>query len=238
MNTLQIIGLTLAVVSSLLHLATYRPRELEVGLGLVLIGTSIGTPLVIRFAYGSLVNPMAALWGAHSGIKIALASALFVAYVPGSLLALRLARRVAGSARRERAPRGVVDGFRNVRSEAVAWALGQVAGARVLVLGWFLVQACYLVYVAISYPHPLSATGASALASTPGYDWVLIQPTLAIHHTYAAASFFTLNLLSLFILITALPAARAFVHWIGQPRILRGVSAVSALAGLVLAILG
>jgi len=235
MNALRIIGVGFAVLGAILHLATYRPRQLQIGLSVSLILVSLATPFLIRILYGSLVNPMAALWGTHSVVKVSLASALFAAYLPCILL---LIRRVGSFARGlvETDGHGRALGQRALHPSGLpVWLSTEIVLLGTLALGAFFSQAALLVYEAIRYPHPLSAQAAMEL---PGFGWVGKHHTPAIHHTYAAASFFTLNLLLVSVITTATSVVRRFVTWVGQPRILRRGSLMGVVAGAVLVALG
>jgi hypothetical protein len=186
--------------------------------------------------YGSIVNPMAAAWGQHSLAKATLATLLFVAYVPGVLLISRLALRVTSHSEAD-------DELRDSGlSAATLRTLSVLAGGTSLVrwplLGFFAVQAAYLVKAFVAFPHPPAAQRLMEIASQPGYEWALLQPTLAIHHLYAGATFFAVNLLAIGMIVAAVPGSRAFARWIGSPLNLRRASFVSTAAGIVLACFG
>jgi hypothetical protein len=236
MSALKAIGIAIALVSGALHLATYRPSVLRAATAALLASPALLMVPLIRGLTGSLVNPMAAIWGMHMSWKITLAGALHVLYpitvISVALIATRLLR---GPILKLEVS---TDGARGAtlpttKRSALAGALSLAALPLILFVG----NSAFMLVESLTEPS-LTSVELLAQAQVSGWEWLLLHPSGSIHHAYAATTFFYAGLATAMLFILADPMARKAVQLFGRPHLMRAISSIVSISGIVIAIWG
>jgi hypothetical protein len=183
---------------------------------------------------GSLVNPMASIWGVHATWKMALAGALHVLY---PFLAIGIAW-IALRAVNRRSP---VSQALNTKDHAsVSFSSRALVAAIVSIVGipllFFIVNSIFILIESLTSA-PKSAAELLQLSQRPGFAWVLDHPIPAIHHAYAATIYFYSSLSAALLYVLSIPISRALVGFLGREAVVRAVSAFLTIAGILIAVL-
>jgi len=235
MSLVKGIGIGVAFIGVILCVASYYGRALRLGLTVFFSALAVGYPLIVRIVFGSFVNPMAAPWGQHTVFKVAFAGLLYALYPVAMLVLLRLSRSpLALGVVTQSWDKGKMDSGKAEATRRM-WFLFPLVWLPVL---FFAVQCIYLIVTFVEYPHPLATENLALLSAQPGFGWVLMHPTAAIHHTYAGATFLWSLALGNLLACFAFPIARWFVNITQRPRVMKFGSLVAAAAGVALAVLG
>jgi len=230
MTLLGGLGIGVAFLAAIFSAATHYGRALEIALAILLTILGFAYPIAVFLLEGSLVDPLAALWGDHSVLKVSIAGALYALY-PLAILALG---KASGSRWLWRAlMQGAADRGRQGKCPAGRPVLNPAW----LPAAYFIAQSVHLMITFVQYPHALGGEQLAAMSARPGYSWLLRHPTLAIHHTYAGATFLWTLILGTLLALYALPIAKAVVTASKRPKLMEYASIVLAIAGLLLAFL-
>jgi len=170
---------------------------------------------------------MAVPWGQHSTIKIAFAGVLYALF-PAVLLVLQ---------RLSRSQLALLVPTQTRGNEALGDKRPEVKGLMLPLSLGFGVLSLIVIAVYIWQPHPRPAEELVLRASQPGHNWLLLQPTLAIHFTYGGATFLWSLALGMTFALFAFPIARSFVNATQHPKVFKLGSSLIAVAGLLLAFL-
>ncbi len=225
----------MAFIGAILWVSTYHGRALRRALTVFFLALGAGYPVALWLVFGSFVNPMAAPWGQHSALKVAFAGLLYALYPLAILILLRLSRS-------PRALGAVTQTWEKSKKDSAQTELTRWMKF-VFPLVWqpalfFAAQGIHLIVAFVKHPHPPGIESLVLLSAQPGYGWVLMHPTPAIHHTYAGATFLWSLALGNGLVCFAFPIARWFVDLTQRPRVMKYGSLLAAVAGVALAVLG
>ncbi|MCK4393756.1 hypothetical protein KAX17_12705 [Candidatus Bipolaricaulota bacterium] len=235
MSVVKVMGIIVALVSGAIHLATYRPRVLRISILILLAAPALLMLPLLSGIAGSLVNPMAAVWGAHTTWKMVLAGALYVLYPAFVLWIAWLATRAilkqtslfAGPA-----DIGKIADPRSVRRVSIA---GLIALAGIPLL-YFIANSIFILVESLAIP-PMTPADLIRLSQEPGYGWVLFHPSPAIHHAYAATTFFYTSAVAALLFACSAPISRWLIRLLGRPSLVRAISGTVSIVSVILAIL-
>lgn len=236
MSALKAIGIAIALVSGVLHLVTYRPSVLRAATAALLASPALLMVPLIWGLTGSLVNPMAAIWGMYTSWKITLAGALHVLYPITVISVALIARRTlrGTTLKLEVSTDGAGGGtLPTTKRSALAGALSLAALPLILFTG----NSAFILVESLTTPAK-SIAELAALSQVPGYEWVLLHPTPAIHHAYAATTYFYASVIAALLFTLSGAGSRRLLHLLQRPILVQAVSAALVVTGIALALLG
>jgi hypothetical protein len=232
---LKAIGIAFALASGALHLATYRPHALRIAVAGLLAAPALVMMPIIGAITGSLVNPMAAVWGSHTAWKIVLAGALHVGY---PITAFSIGFLAIRKINRDPTRHSLALPRTRTNSPSHRWSdCKRALGFAALPILFFVANSVFILVESLTTPAK-SYGNLVILAQVPGFEWVLEHPTLAIHHTYAATAYFYSGALAALFLIASSSVSKRLLVLIQREDLAKGVSAVLVVGGLALAIFG
>jgi hypothetical protein len=185
MSGAKLVGITVAVMSWGLHIASYRGRQLRTALIAAMV-VPVPVGLVAWFVgKKSVVDPLAGWWGIHTTWKIALAATMLFMLPIGAFFVSKLlaqGRVYAISEYSHAVSHAAPDG-----KTSDTWHWSCFFGPYMVM---FAISIIMVLCSFIAWPSYPTSEHIRWAIDELGFNWVQLHPTPAIHHTYATASFY------------------------------------------------